>query len=184
MKRLISSIVALVVMLSLVAVPAALAQEKEGVTKVTGTLPEATLELTAPTDITLVDTLYGTGDAIGSSTTEGSVLCYGVPSSGYTLSISSDKGDGIMTSGANTLLAALLVTATLLTGDGAEVTPTGNPDNEAVTTTPITVGSTSAPAPTETGTNAITLSVSQARQTSGAAGEYSLILTFTATAKT
>jgi len=142
-----------------------------------------TLEVTAPSNITL-DSLYGTGDATGTSTPDGSVACYGGASLGYTLSITSDKDDGIMTSNGNTLLAPLKVTAVLEKGTGADVTSTGHPTDEAVTTTPITVGSTSAPAPTEDGKNNITLSVKQARQTSGAAGEYSLILTFTATAKT
>ena len=140
-----------------------------------------TLEITPPSNITL-GSLYGTGDATNSSATPGSVKCEGYP--GYTLTIKSDDDDGKMYSGANKLAAPLKVTAVLEKGTGAEVTPTGNPDNEAVTTTPITVGSTSAPAPTETGTNAITLSVSQAKQLTGVAGDYSLNLTFTATLKT
>ena len=177
MKRLISSIVALVVMLSLVAVPAALAGPT-GDTGVTGNLPIASLEVTAPADITL-GTLFGTGNATGSSTTNGTVLCT-MYTNGYTLNISSDKADGNMTSNGNTLLAALLVTATLANGTGAEVIPTAYPDNEAVNTTPITVGSTTAPAPTETGTNNITLSVKQPKQTTGVGGNYSLNLTFTA----
>ena len=181
MKRLISSIVALVVMLSLVAVPAALAQE-EGVTGVTGTLPAASLEITAPTNITL-DTLYGTGDAIGSSTTNGSVACYGGPSLGYTLSIKSDNANGKMMSGANELDAALLVTATLANGTGAEVIPTAYPDNEAVNTTGGDMGSTTESTETNV-TNDITLSVSQARQLTGVAGDYSINLTFTAIVKT
>ena len=179
MKRLISSIVALVVMLSLVAVPAALAQQD--VTGVTGTLPAASLEVTAPTDITLVDTLYGTGNVIGSST-DGSVLCYGVPSLGYTLKIKSDNSTGKMYSGANKLAAPLLVTAVLEKGTGADVTSGGTLTDVVVTTSEQTVGSTSEPAPTADGKNDITLSVSQARQTAGVAGTYSLTLTFTATA--
>ena len=182
MKRLISSIVALVVMLSLVAVPAALAQE-EGVTGVTGTLPAASLEITAPTNITL-DTLYGAGDAIGSSTTNGSVACYGGPSSGYTLSIKSDDADGKMFINSSTKLdAALLVTATLANGTGATVTPTGYPDNQAVNTTGGDMGSTTESTETNVTKNDITLSVSQAKQLTGVAGDYSINLTFTATVK-
>ena len=178
MKRLISSIVALVVMLSLVAVPAALAEE--GVTKVTGTLPEASLEITAPSDITL-DSLFGTGSATGSSTLSGTVLCL-MYEGGYTLKIKSDNSTGAMYSGENKLDAALKVTATLEKGDGADVTSGDTLTDVVVTTSEQTVGSTSEPAPTADGKNDITLSVSQARQTAGVAGTYSLTLTFTATA--
>ena len=180
MKRLISSIVALVVMLSLVAVPAALAQE-EGVTGVTGTLLAASLEITAPTNITL-GSLFGTGYS-NNSATNGSVACYGGPSIGYTLSIKSDNSTGKMFNGTNALDAALLVTATLATGTGATVTPTAYPDNEAVNTTGGDMGSTTESTETNV-TNDITLSVSQAKQTTGVAGDYSLTLTFAASVNT
>ena len=135
-----------------------------------------TLEVTAPSDITL-GSLYGTGDATGTSATNGSVKCdY---ANGYTLTIKSSDADGKMYSGANKLAAPLKVTAVLADGTGATVTNTGNPTDAAVTTTPTTVGGTDA---SSTGTNVITLSVSQARQTAGVAGTYSLTLTFTATA--
>ena len=183
MKRLISSIVALVVMLSLVAVPAALAQDSN-VTGVSGTLPTAAIEVTAPTNITLGE-LFGdpATNATNSSATNGTVLCLMHPN-GYSLNITSDKGDGIMTSNGNKLDAALLVTATLANGTGATVTPTGNPTDTAVNTTPITVGFTSVPAPTEDGKNDITLSVKQPKQTAGVGGIYSLTLTFTAIVNT
>ena len=136
-----------------------------------------TLEVTAPSNITL-GSLYGTGNATGTSATNGTVLCdYAL---GYTLKIKSDNSTGAMYSGDNMLAAPLKVTAVLSTGDGAEVTQVMSPD-QVVTMSEQTVGWTNA---SSTGTNNIALSVSQARQTSGAAGEYSLILTFTATAKT
>ena len=137
-----------------------------------------TLEVTAPSSITL-GSLYGTGDATNSSATPGSVKCEGYP--GYTLTIKSDDDDGKMYSGANKLAAPLKVTAVLEKGTGADVTSGGTLTDVVVTREQQTVGGTNE---SSTGTNNIALSVSQARQTSGAAGEYSLILTFTATAKT
>ena len=180
MKRLISSIVALVIVASLVAVPAALAQG-EGVTGVTGTLPAATIEVTAPTNITL-GSLYGASGTVDMSATNGSVKCSGGVSAGYTLKINSDDAAGKMFINVTTKLdAALLVTSRIWKGDGADVTNTTYPNNEFVNTTGANIGSTTAPSD---GTNDITLDVSQAKQATGVAGNYSLNLTFTATANT
>ena len=137
-----------------------------------------TLEVTAPSNITL-DSLYGTGDATGTSATPGTVKCNST--NGYTLTINSSDADGKMFINSSTKLAApLKVTSTLEKGTGADVTSGGTLTDVVVTREQQTVGGTNE---SSTGTNNITLSVSQARQTTGAAGAtYSLILTFTATA--
>lgn len=139
------------------------------------------LEVTAPSPITL-GSLYGTtGDVEDTSGTPGTVLC--TDAGGYTLKITSNDPDGIMSlDGAHVtdLVAALKVTAALVQGDGAPITTgssvTGVP---VLTTSDLTVGATSAP---DADVNNITLSVAQPPQTTGTAGSYSITLTFTATA--
>ena len=151
-------------------------------TQVSGTFPSATLEVTAPTNISL-GSLYGsTGDASGSAATPGTVLCL-MNASGYTLKVNSNKTDGKMQESGNGKLDAVLrVTPTLVTGTGATVTNAGLSDVTVLDTPLQTVGTTAASSPSETGTNSITLS-KQAKQITGVAGgTYSLTLTFTASA--
>jgi hypothetical protein len=152
-------------------------------TDVGGTMPDVTLTLAAPSGITL-GSLYGaTGDATGASATPGTVLCLMNPT-GYTLKINSNKTDGKMQeTGSGTLAAVLRVTPTLGDGTGATVSPGSLTDVTVTTTSNQTVGTTTASSPTETGTNAITLSVKQAKQITGVpTATYSLTLTFTASA--
>jgi hypothetical protein len=136
-----------------------------------------TLEVTAPSPITL-GSLYGaTGYATGTSSTSGTVLCEGY-ANGYTLKINSNKADGIMQEPGNQKLAnALLVTADLVDGTGASATQV-IADDVTVTTGLQEVGHTTA---SSSGTNNIALSVKQAKQITGVPGAtYSLTLTFTA----
>jgi hypothetical protein len=154
---------------------------------VTGTMPAIVVELTAPSAITIADSLYGTtGTADGSSATAGTVLC--TNPAGYTLTLVSDKADGIMESSTHFLGAALMVTSTLTVNGatpGAPITtPAAQVTGVAVTSgTPLDVGGTSAPAPELDGINDIAVSVTQAKSTTAVAGTYTLTLTFTATAK-
>jgi len=136
-----------------------------------------TLEVTAPSSITL-GSLYGaTGYATGTSATSGTVLCEGY-ANGYTLKIHSNKADGMMQEpGSGKLVADLKVTADLVNGAGAPVTQVIG-DDISVTTVLQEVGHTAAPS---SSMNNIALSVKQAKQITGVPGAtYSLTLTFTA----
>ena len=179
-KRILILGMALALTASLLMPMAALA---DTTTQVTGTLPSASITITAPSGITL-GSLYGsTGDTTGSSATPGTVLSL-MNASGYTLKINSNKTDGKMQEpGSGKLDAVLRVTPTLATGTGAEATNSALTDATILDTPLQTVGTTAASSPSETGTNTISLSVKQAKQIGGVAGgSYTLTLTFTATA--
>jgi hypothetical protein len=138
--------------------------------------PPPTIELTAPSTINL-GSLYGVStDANGSSSTAGTVLC--TYDNGYILEIESNDADGKMSNDGNKLNAALKVTADLEQGTGAVVTQ-GIGDDQVITTTKQTVGTTATPSE---GMNTIALSVKQPKQITGTSGAYNIILTFTTTA--
>jgi hypothetical protein len=147
-------------------------------TDVTGTLT-TTLEVSAPSAIALSGGLLGSGTVTGSAS-DGTVTCNGL-AGGYTLKIESNDAAGKMqkTDDAATKLAsALSVSVTLAAGTGAPITD-GTLTDQTITTSQTTVGSTSA---SSTGQNSLSVSVSQAQQATGTAGNYKLTLTFTVTA--
>ncbi len=141
---------------------AAMAAENDS-TEVSGDI-SVELELTAPGDIDLgTMTIAGANAA---DATAGSVKCNS--SLGYTVTVKSDKTDGIMASGSYALANALQVT-------------TGSFGPGAVTTTDPTAAIVDTSAP---GITAINLHVSQAIvYADAAANNYGLTLTYTATAK-
>ncbi len=182
MKRkilVLASVLALVVAL---AVPMTALAVTTDDTDVSGSIPADVLEITPPSAISLGD-LYGTtGDVSGTSATPGTVLSTYV--GGYNLTIKSDDATGYMGLGGQAgadLAAVLKVTPSIVTDTGATVTNAGLTGVTVVTATPQEVGTTSAPAPETGGTNSITLTVEQPRQTTGTTGAYSYILTWTVT---
>ncbi len=82
--------------------------------------------------------------------------------------------------GSTVLDAPLLVTSALSKGSGGEVSPGSPPSGVFVGTQDITMG-TGLSGADATEQNDISLSVSQARQTTGTAGTYTLTLTYTVT---
>jgi len=160
-KKILASLLAVVVLLAVMAVPV---MADTDTTDITGNVP-AVLELTAPSIIALGDMSPASSPATGSSSTAGSVKCN--DPDGYTVSVASDKSDGKMQSTSNTLTNALAVT-------------TGSLSGVTVTTTAQDCVTTSAP-----GETSISLSVSQEIVYTDAADTgYSIQLTYTATANT
>ena len=172
-------ILALGLVLALAAVmviPVAVSAATSGDTTVSGEV-SAVLEVTAPDAITLNSLIGASGDDTGSSS-NGSVTC--TDANGYTLKINSNRADGKMASGGNELNGVLRVSTTLTTSTGATVTNAALSDVTVTTTSNQTVGTTSAPG--VSGSNTFSVSVKQAKQSTAAAGTYSLTLTFTVSA--